>query len=239
MIWCLHGFLGRGADWEPLRAACAAAGLPPVEAPDLFAREPFGPRAGSLAAWGAWFAAHVAERDPEPVIVGYSLGGRLALHALLAPAAAWHAAVIVSAHPGLDADEARARRLADDEHWARRFARDGWESLLADWNAQPVFGPQPPLSDRSEEAYDRPALAAALRHWSVGSQEPLIERLAAVRRRVLWIAGQHDATFVALGAAAVRALPRGELRVAPGAGHRVPWENGAWFEETVCGWLDQ
>jgi 2-succinyl-6-hydroxy-2,4-cyclohexadiene-1-carboxylate synthase len=171
--------------------------------------------------------------------VGYSLGGRLALHALLAPGAAWHAAVIVSAHPGLDADEARARRLAEDEHWARRFARDPWEPLLADWNARPVFGGQAPPSDRFEEAYDRPALAAALRHWSLGAQESLLDRLAGVRRRVLWIAGQHDAPYVALGAAAVRALPRGELRVAPATGHRVPWANAQWLGETVCGWLEQ
>jgi 2-succinyl-6-hydroxy-2,4-cyclohexadiene-1-carboxylate synthase len=239
VIWCLHGFLGRGADWTALRAAGAAAGLPPVHTPDLFAHEPFGPRAGSLAAWGAWLAAHVAERDPEPVLVGYSLGGRLALHALLAPAAAWRAAVIVSAHPGLDSEEARAQRREEDERWARRFARDPWTAVLADWDARDVFGGAPAPAQRPEGAYDRPALAAALRHWSLGAQEPLTGRLGAIRRRVLWIAGQRDRHYVALGGSAVRALPRGELRVAPDAGHRVPWENEVWFGETVCGWLDQ
>jgi 2-succinyl-6-hydroxy-2,4-cyclohexadiene-1-carboxylate synthase len=211
--------------------------LPAVETPDLFAPTPFGPRGGSLAAWGAWFAADIAGRDREPVIVGYSLGGRLALHALLAPAAAWHAAVIVSAHPGLTGDAERARRLEDDEQWARRFARDDWDTLVSDWNARAVFHGAPPPAVRPEGAFDRPALAAALRHWSLGIQEPLFDRLVTIRRRVLWIAGERDPKYVALAQSAVRALPRGELRVAPGAGHRVPWENGDWFRETVCGWL--
>ncbi|HET7039983.1 MAG TPA: alpha/beta fold hydrolase [Gemmatimonadales bacterium] len=237
MIWCLHGFLGRGDDWSALRAAGAARGLPEFRTPDLFAPTPFGPRGGSLAAWGAWFAADVARQDREPVIVGYSLGGRLALHALLAPAAAWQAAVIVSAHPGLASDADRAERLADDERWARRFARDDWPALLSGWNGRPIFTGSALPSDRPEDAYDRPALAAALRYWSLGAQDALFERLAGVRRRVLWIAGQRDLNFVALGEAAVRALPRGELRVAPDAGHRVPWENAEWFCENVCEWL--
>jgi 2-succinyl-6-hydroxy-2,4-cyclohexadiene-1-carboxylate synthase len=237
VIWCLHGFLGRGGDWATFRSACAARGLPAVETPDLFAPSPFGPRGGSLAAWGAWFAADVAGRDREPVIVGYSLGGRLALHALLAPAAAWHAAVIVSAHPGLAGDADRAQRRADDEQWARRFARAEWPALLADWNARDVFDGTPAPGARPEGVYDRPALAAALRHWSLGIQEPLFDRLVTVRRRVLWIAGERDSTYVALAESAVRALPRGELRVAPASGHRVPWENRSWFEETVCSWL--
>jgi 2-succinyl-6-hydroxy-2,4-cyclohexadiene-1-carboxylate synthase len=237
VIWCLHGFLGLGADWEPLRLACAGAGLPPVRAPDLFGAEPFGPRAGSMAAWGAWLAAHVAQQDPEPVIVGYSLGGRLALHALLAPAAAWRAAVIVSAHPGLEHEADRARRRAEDESWARRFARDPWDALLADWNAREVFGGASTAS-RPEHLYDRPSLAAALRHWSLGEQEPLIVRFGEVRRRVLWIAGERDARYLAQGRAAVAALPRGELRMAPDAGHRVPWDNPDWFCRTVCAWLE-
>jgi 2-succinyl-6-hydroxy-2,4-cyclohexadiene-1-carboxylate synthase len=238
VIWCLHGFVGRGADWEPFRAACAAAGLPQVEAPDLFAHDAFGPRAGSLAAWGAWFAAYVAERDPDPALVGYSLGGRLALHALLARPAGWRAAVIVSAHPGLDTKAKRGRRARDDEQWAERFARDPWDALMVDWNARAVFGGGAPL-DRPEAAYDRAALTGALQHWSLGAQAPLLPRLPSIGARVLWIAGARDPRYVALGELAAGALPRGELRVAPEAGHRVPWEDEGWFCQTVCDWLDQ
>jgi 2-succinyl-6-hydroxy-2,4-cyclohexadiene-1-carboxylate synthase len=193
----------------------------------------------TLAAWGAWFAEHAAQRDPDPVLIGYSLGGRLALHALLAPTAAWHAAVIISAHPGLPTDAERARRRDADEHWARRFARDPWNGLLADWNGREVFAGGAAPQDRQESDYDRAALAAALRHWSLGAQDPLTDRLAAIRRRVLWIAGERDARYAALGSAAVLALPRGELRVAPAAGHRVPWEAPQWFQETVVDWIGQ
>jgi 2-succinyl-6-hydroxy-2,4-cyclohexadiene-1-carboxylate synthase len=238
VIWCLHGFLGRGQDWSALRAACIAAGLPELATPDLFSAEPFGPRAVTLAAWGHWLAEHVARLDPDPVLVGYSLGGRLALHALLAPEAAWRAAVIVSAHPGLETEAERIRRRDEDERWARRFTRDPWDALLTAWNARDVFAGAPAVH-RPESAYDRPALAAALRHWSLGAQEPLFNRLREIRRRVLWIAGERDERYVTLGRAAAEGLWRGEMRVAPGAGHRVPWDAAQWFEATVINWLNQ
>jgi len=238
VIWCLHGFLGLGADWDALRAACAAAGHPAIRTPSLFApRGVAVPARGSLTEWGAAFAAHVAAADPTPIVIGYSLGGRLALHALLARPALWRGAVIVSAHLGLADAAARAARRAHDAAWARRFRDDAWDRVLADWDARDVFGGRPQRQPRPEAAYDRTALAAALEDWSLGTQPPLTDRLDAIPCPVLWVTGADDPRYVAQGDAAVHALPRGALRAAPGAGHRVPWEAERWFADEVVGFL--
>jgi 2-succinyl-6-hydroxy-2,4-cyclohexadiene-1-carboxylate synthase len=238
VIWCLHGFLGRGADWTFLRTASAAAALPDVITPDLFApRSSLGPKGESLAAWGARFSSYVASDDPAPVLVGYSLGGRLALHALLARPSGWRGAVIVSAHPGLASDGERETRRAEDGRWAQRFEVGPWDGLLADWDARAAFGGRPATLDRPEPAYDRAALAQALRSWSLGTQTSLTGRLGTVTCPVLWIAGADDPRYVEHGTAAVGALPRGELRVAEGAGHRVPWEASEWFAASVAEWM--
>jgi 2-succinyl-6-hydroxy-2,4-cyclohexadiene-1-carboxylate synthase len=230
VIWALHGFLGRGADFDDLRAACAAAGLPTLHTPDLFGAPSTG---DDLPTWAEHFARRVADEDGHPVVLGYSLGGRLALHALLARPALWRGAVIVSAHPGLDDPAERAARRADDARWAERFRRDPWDAVLADWDAQPAFSGAARTLPRPERAYDRAALARALADWSLGAQQPLWPRLREIPCPVRWIAGARDARYVTLGRQAVAALEQGALHVAPSAGHRVPWEAGGWFAEQV------
>src|SRR5512141_1235766 len=111
MITALHGFLGLPSDWNFLRQAGFE-----IETPELDAI----PSSGQT-------------------LLGYSLGGRMALHALVG-GATYERAVIVSANLGIEGDDARLSRRRADEHWARRFETQPWEPLMRDWNAQPLFG---------------------------------------------------------------------------------------------------
>jgi 2-succinyl-6-hydroxy-2,4-cyclohexadiene-1-carboxylate synthase len=194
-IVALHGFLGVPSDWDFLRDEFD------VHAIDVL-REPV-PDAGDL-------------------LLGYSLGGRLALQALLG-GAGYRRAVIVSTR----VSDAEGDRFERDEAWARRFESDDWEPLLRDWNAQPLFGGH--AIPREERAFDRPALARALRDLSPAVLPPVSERLQQIGIPVLWIAGERDAKYVAEGRRAVELLPRAELAIVPGAAHRVPWEQPAAF----------
>ncbi|HEY2907331.1 MAG TPA: alpha/beta fold hydrolase [Vicinamibacterales bacterium] len=155
----------------------------------------------------------------DRVLAGYSMGGRLALQALI-DGAPFNRAVIVSA--GLNLEEGREDRRARDEEWARRFESDPWQDIMADWNAQPVFGGH--FVDRLERDYDRHELARQLRESSPGVLPPLAPRLHEITIPVLWIAGEHDQKYVDVGRHAVSLLPSAELWVCPNAGHRVPWE---------------
>lgn len=152
--------------------------------------------------------------DTGDVLIGYSMGGRLALQLL--ERQRFEKAVIISA--GLNVPDP-GRKMRDEE-WARRFETEEWSSLLRAWNAQEVFGGH--AVERREEDFDRAELACQLREWSPAVLPP--PRLESIATPVLWIAGERDAKFVEIGRRAVARLPHAELWICPGAGHRVPWE---------------
>src|SRR5437016_10101203 len=165
-----------------------------------------------------WDFLHDVEAD-DKVLLGYSMGGRLALQSLI-DGAPFDRAVIVSA--GLNFEDGREERRARDEAWAKRFESDSWDDVMRDWNAQPVFGGD--AVQRDERDYDRNELARQLRQNSPGALPPLAPRLHEIAIPILWIAGERDPQYVAIGRRAVSLLPNAELWICPGAGHRVPWE---------------
>lgn len=166
--------------------------------------------------------------DEGNVLLGYSMGGRLALRLL--EQQQFDQAIIVSA--GLNAPD-DARRSRDDE-WARRFESQEWSSLMNDWNAQPVFGGH--VLERREEDYDRRELARQLREDSPAMLPP--PRLESIETPVLWIAGERDAKYVEIARSAVARLPNAELWICPDAGHRVPWEQPEAFVSRLRDFLD-
>lgn len=197
MIVALHGFLGRPSDWN---------GILPDEAlkPDLFSPD-FGIPEGEI-------------------LIGYSLGGRLALQNL--HKYNYKAAVIISSHPGLDSEEEMKARREHDEKWAKRFESDPWDILMKDWNGQGVFSGHE--VQRKEEDYDRKGLADALRKWSLGSQKKV--DLAAFDLPILWMTGEKDSKFNALSKTIALTHRQSKIITVPGSGHRVPWEQPADFQ---------
>jgi len=136
----------------------------------------------------------------------------------------WKAAVLVSTHTGLTTEEERVARVNADEAWAARFESEPWPSLISAWMAQPVFAGRGRGTRLEERAFDRAALAAALRRWSLGRQENLLTRLPALTLPVLWLAGSDDPKFVRIAKPAAAELPAGRLAIIEGCAHRLPWE---------------
>ena len=202
VLTALHGFLGLPTDWDFLREAGFDLVTPSLEA--------IPPRGD--------------------VLLGYSMGGRLALHALLG-GAEYRRAVIVSAGLGVEDRVAREERQRLDDRWARKFERDPWPRLMAEWNAQPVFGGH--VVKRNEDDFDRRELARQLREWSPGVLPAVTWRLREIAIPILWIAGERDAKYVEEAKRAVSLLPNADLWICDGAGHRVPWENPAAFIERL------
>jgi 2-succinyl-6-hydroxy-2,4-cyclohexadiene-1-carboxylate synthase len=197
-LWGLHGFLGRENDWQH---------CPEVHPIDLW-KEPQLP----LKKWAKEFNCR-----HSGLIAGYSLGGRLALHALLDNPKQWKRAWIISAHPGLPSDQKEARR-AHDSRWAERFLHEEWHSLMVAWDSQPLLGNH---IERSASDYDRQALASALQIWSLGEQEELHEQIAALPMPIVWIVGEHDDKFRAETAKMHFSHPDSRVVIIPGGKHRL------------------
>lgn len=152
------------------------------------------------------------------------MGGRLALHALLVAPDLWRAAIIVSAHPGLELEAERRRRRETDAGWLSRFENEPLAEVMTDWNAQPVFassgGEQVDLGPKAF----LPGMERAFGEWSLGSQDSLWGQLGEIQVPVWWLCGAQDAKFAELGRRAISLVPRGCYEEALGCHHRVPWE---------------
>lgn len=208
-VLALHGMLGEASDWDFLGDQVAAA---------------------NLWEWVCELDCVGLEAD---AVIGYSMGGRLALHAL----GQVRAAVIVSAHTGLSSGQ--EARLQSDRRWAEKARAMEWAEFLAEWDAQGVFAGAGMPQDRSGLEPQRQPIAAAFDRWSLGRQADLLPSLAAVEIPVLWVNGAKDEKFVRIGAAACEQLPRGEHIVIDDCGHRVPWEAPEKFAELVFEFLSR
>lgn len=177
-------------------------------------------------------------------VLGYSMGGRVALCLAVAAAERVRALVLESASPGIeDSDERRARAAADDA-LAEQIERDGLEVFVAAWEQQPLFATQARLPEavrarlRIQRLHQRPlGLANSLRGMGVGRQEPLWQRLAELSMPVLVITGALDEKYCSIGQRMTACLPRARLEIVPAAGHAVHLEQPEAFIQCVLDFL--
>jgi len=231
-ILLLHGFMGSRADWADTISAldehyyCVAPDLPGHGASVGLPPENYTIEGATRA-----LLSLLDELDVERLaVVGYSMGGRLALYLALRHPERCSGLFLESASPGIEgAAEREARRRADEER-AKRLVAGDFETFLADWYQQPLFASlarQERLLEKIIEArrWNKPdELARSLRGMGTGNQPSLWEDLVGLRVPALAVAGELDEKYV--GIARRMAARNRRLRTAfvPGAGHNVRLE---------------
>ncbi len=115
------------------------------------------------------------------MLCGYSLGGRLALHAALRDPARYAGLVMVGAAAGIEAPAARAARAEADEKLAAWMETQPIEEIVAVWERQPLFADQSDVLVEEQRpgrlAQDPRSLALLLRTAGQGALEPVWQRL--------------------------------------------------------------
>lgn len=222
-IHALHGFLGSSADW-PLFCGCKKEHF---TAYDLLTDLPIVP----FEEWSLMFNQGV--KTAHNILLGYSLGGRLGLHALLKKPGKWQGAIFVSTHPGLKSAEEKNKRIVADKLWAEKFQRTPWDVLMREWNAQDVFKHDPFPCNREESDFKRESLSQALITWSLGVQEDLSDAIAALEIPILWMAGENDGKFVKLAQELKFKHQKSQLCVVSNSGHRLPFGQPEKFNSIV------
>jgi len=220
----LHGFTQTGRSWEPVRHALAARYR--AVAPDLPGHGRFAARRpASFAACDAYLRALGRGRI---TLAGYSMGGRIALHAALGLADRVERLVLIGASPGLADPRERAARAAADAALADRIEAIGIEAFVREWSAQPLFADMPrgiaEVADADRMRNTAPGLAAALRGLGTGVMPPLWERLGELAPPVELVVGERDEKFRAIAERMQSALPDARLHLVAGAGHAVQLE---------------
>lgn len=217
-LHALHGFLGLTTDWDFLQDLGHLVSYNIYDA------------AKDYKSWTSKFNAGINPENHN-IIIGYSLGARLALHALIDQPRLWQKAIIVSGHPGLPAEERKAR-IEHDAAWAKRFELEPWEPLLHDWNNQEVFCGITPIP-RLEQQFNRKDLANLFNQYSLGRQEDLSPKITDLPLPILWIAGERDLRYKILADKQRLSHSSSRKWIAPHAGHRVPWESQQAFYQEI------
>lgn len=185
-----------------------------------------------MAAW----ARSIGERVTEPtVVVGYSLGGRLALHLLLESPKPILGAVLIGAHPGLHWIDEEPRQSWENR-WAENFQNLPWLELQKQWQDQKIFKNSKAWC-RSEGDFDRSKLVHALRAWSPLKHNFKLEQLMSLPQPLLWLAGSEDQKYQNLYRQLREQNLPGEFQVLPNAGHRLPWGQPQNFVQILETWL--
>jgi 2-succinyl-6-hydroxy-2,4-cyclohexadiene-1-carboxylate synthase len=197
------GFMQRGEAWQPVAAALA----PRYRVQTLdFATWTFEERLDEMPAGGA--------------LVGYSMGGRIALHAALREPERFQALALIGVTAGVDHREGRRR---GDEALAAWIEQHSIEEVVERWESQPVFAGQPAeLRARQRPgrlSHDPRKLAQLLRSAGQGAMPPVWDRLHELSCPVLLIAGERDERYVAAAHRMASLMPQARVRIVPGAGH--------------------
>jgi 2-succinyl-6-hydroxy-2,4-cyclohexadiene-1-carboxylate synthase len=220
----LHGFTQTGRLWGTFGERLQASHR--VVAPDLPGHAGSDAVRADLPATAELVAEAVKTvLGEEPcVVVGYSMGARVALHMLLMTDLPVTRAVLIGATGGMDDDAERARRRQADQVMAAELEFSGDVGRFLDrWLAGPLFARLPvAVTDRDERARNSAAgLASSLRLCGTGTQKPLWERLAELTLPVLALAGSDDDRFGAHALRIAASAPHAVASLVPGGGHAV------------------
>ncbi len=223
-VLLLHGFTHTGASWDPVVAALGERYR--ATAPDIRGH-------GSASdAEPVTLESVLADLDalaPERfTLVGYSMGGRLALHAALAMPYRVDSLILIGASPGLANRGEREERRRLDEGLAAEIERSSIDEFARRWARTPVLArlPQDVLARaHADRLRNTPAgLARALRGLGTGALPPLWDRLPELRAPVRLVAGERDERFSAIAERMAALVSDARTVIVPGAGHAVHLE---------------
>jgi 2-succinyl-6-hydroxy-2,4-cyclohexadiene-1-carboxylate synthase len=239
----LHGFTGSVRAWADVRPTMAA-----------FARAIFmdaiGHGRSAAPPDGDRYTLDWSTRDLTALLdaleidtldtLGYSMGGRAALHFAVHAPERVRNLILESASPGIEDEAERLQRAGSDDALADRIERAGIESFVAEWERLPLLLPTRHVSDaaRANQHAQRLAnspvgLANSLRGMGVGQQASLWSRLPQVKQPVQLIVGAHDTRYRRIAERMQSLMPHAQLAVVAAAGHTVHLDQPAQFVQLV------
>ncbi|MDC9819191.1 2-succinyl-6-hydroxy-2,4-cyclohexadiene-1-carboxylate synthase [Pectobacterium polonicum] len=233
---CLHGLLGNGEDWLPVLPflrdwPVLLVDLPGHGASRSIATADFADVSRQLS------ATLRAQGIDRYWLLGYSLGGRIAMyHACNGQHDGMLGLLVEGGHPGLATPELCQDRIYHDARWAQRFRQEPLPAVLQEWYQQAVFA-DVDSTQREQLVARRSAnhgasVAAMLEATSLGRQPFLAERLRHLSIPFVYLCGASDVKFQTL--AAQYGLPL--LSVAQ-AGHNAHQANPTAYAERVRSFL--
>lgn len=230
----LHGFWGQPSDWDlVLESLKKPLNDEQVFVPDLYKHPKLSPEY-SFAQWSHNFLQTLNERfgDQELDLIGYSMGGRLALHALVTQAKRFRRTLLLSTRLNLGS-LVKDERIQWTEKWSSRFKALDWTELSTLWEDQEVFVNSLPGRTRRTEDSLRTGLVQSLNAWSVLKHEFTLRQLEELPCEVDWFFGASDQKFHSVMKDLQTSRLKGQKKLIDRAGHRILWDR----PDVVAQWI--
>jgi 2-succinyl-6-hydroxy-2,4-cyclohexadiene-1-carboxylate synthase len=231
-ICFVHGFTQTGKSWNDIAALISDSTSIFVDAPD------HGESQGTSLRLRESGDA-LAKIATGMVLVGYSMGARMTLHAALQNPHAMTGLVLVSGTPGIEDEAERASRIESDEVLAQHIESVGTSVFIEEWIRQPLFAHSEFGDEEIRERCRNTAasLASSLRMCGTGQQDPLWSQLHEIDIPVLLVAGSRDEKFCVIANRMHQLMPLSTLCILDNAGHNAHLDQPIAFGGTVNAWL--
>lgn len=237
----LHGLLGSGEDWNECIEHLPNFHKLMIDLPGhgesrFVDSEGFEPTCQMLEQTILCQIGQIGLATNHPVVViGYSLGGRLAMYSLAngyLDKLNLVKLIVEGGNFGLESEEEKAQRLVNDTKWAIRFAQQPIDEVLSDWYQQSVFSSlnheqrQTLVLKRSGNL--GVSVANMLLSTSLAKQPDLRATLSAYQHLIHYICGKKDRKFIDLAT-----LSGFEFSEIDFAGHNVHFEQPEQFSDVI------
>ncbi len=245
----LHGFTGSSLSWATLAETLASQY--DIISIDLLGHGksecPQQPVRYSIQHAASDVLAIVERLDLQTIsLLGYSMGGRLALYLAQQYPEIIKTLLLESASPGIAGVHERKLRRQWDYDLADSIEREGVDGFIDQWERLPLFASQSAVPRRRQTNLRKQrlqnsalGLANSLRGMGTGSQPSLWNGLAANSRPTLLLCGGIDTKYVQINAEMAGLMPRAELGLMAGAGHNTHFEQPDEFSEVVSDFLKE
>ena len=219
----LHGFLGGPNDWESLSQKLDNVTVKSVDLLTL-----------NLSHFHSASESLLALMDPfldQPVfLMGYSMGGRLALDFACRYPKLLTGLILESSSAGIEEPDERAYRHTKDLELAKRMQSIPWPQFVSEWYCQPLFESlrthdhfEAMLASRN--AQDPAQMARLLKSLSIAKQVSRWVELPHLDLPTLLITGEKDAKYCEIAHRMKQLMPKSRAVTIPHAGHNCHLEN--------------
>jgi 2-succinyl-6-hydroxy-2,4-cyclohexadiene-1-carboxylate synthase len=246
-VLCLHGFTGRGSNWQNY---CSALGKSTkLIMPDLIGHgmtdSPQDIARYRIECVAKDMVGLLDQLGFEKVdILGYSMGGRLAISMALLYPERVRKLILESASPGLFSVKDRRERKASDQQLAEFIQNKGMVEFVDLWENIPLFQTQKTLpaelqsSIRLQRLANQPTgLINSLLGMGTGNQPSYWEELHTISAEVLLIVGELDIKFCQIAVEMQKKLQKGKIYKVDGCGHAIHVEQSEKFGTIVSEFL--
>lgn len=177
-------------------------------------------------------------------LLGYSLGGRLAMGVFASHPERFSTVMLCGAHPGLKTQEERRVRLLQDHQWAEKLRTGSLDQFFDEWQQQPLFDSQRQLpimvlqkQRTARLRLNKIQLAKAMDAFSLGRMPDYEAVLRTSVTPILCLSGEHDLKFRQLAENWIQGCPTGRHIVLDGCGHNMVLEKPELLAQHVSQWL--